>query len=120
MFTAKKQIAPATSPIAIAGIGPTNPDAGVVATSPATAPDGAPTVVARLCLIHSGISHPNTAAAVASWVATNADPARPFAASADPPLNPNHPNHRIAAPRITSGTLCGRNPSVPNPRRLPM
>ncbi len=120
MFTAKKQIAPAISPIAMAGIGPTNPAAGVIATSPATAPLAAPTVVARLCRIHSGISQPNTAAAVASCVATNADPASPLAPRAEPALNPNHPNHRIAPPRITSGTLCGRNPSVPNPFRLPM
>src|SRR4051812_10271514 len=98
--------------MAIAAIGPTNPDAGVIATSPATAPDAAPTVVARLCRIHSGISHPNTAPAVPSCVATNADPASPPEASAEPALNPNQPNHRMPAPRITSGTLCGRNPSV--------
>ena len=38
----------------------------------------------------------------------NAMPARPFAASAEPALNPNHPNHRSPAPSSTNGTLCAR------------
>ena len=40
---------------------------------------------------------------------------------AAPPLKPNQPNHRIAAPSMTNGMLCGRwLGSLPKPLRLPM
>src|SRR5687767_11327386 len=97
----------------MAAHGSTNPAAGVMATSPATAPVAAPIVVGFPCFITSGISQPSTAAAVATCVAANAEKARPFAASADPALNPNQPNHRMAAPVITMGTLWGTNASLP-------
>src|SRR5438132_10041376 len=103
----------------IAPAGPTKPLAGVMATSPATAPDAAPTVVAFPCLIHSGMIQPRTAVAVARCVATNALPASPPEESALPALKPNQPNHRIDAPRTTNGTLCGTNASLPQPLRLP-
>src|SRR3989454_9511503 len=103
--------------MASAPMGPTKPEAGVIATSPATAPDAAPTVVAFPCLIHSGMIQPRTAVAVARCVATNALPANPPEESALPALNPNQPNHRIEAPRTTNGTLCGTNASLPKPRR---
>src|ERR1043166_1468162 len=98
---------------------PTNPDAGVIATRPATAPEAAPTVGAFPVLIHSGMSQPSTAVAVARCVATNALPARAPEVRALPALNPNHPNHSMAAPRTTNGTLCGTNASFPHPFRLP-
>src|SRR2546423_9673895 len=110
---------PAAKPMASAPMGPTKPLAGVMATSPATAPDAAPTVVAFPCLIHSGMIQPSTAVAVARWVATNALPARAPDVSALPALNPNQPNHRMAAPSTTNGTLCGTNASFPHPRRFP-
>ena len=87
--------------------GRTYPDAGVIATRPATAPEAAPTVVGRPCRTHSGIIHPNTAAAVASCVAVKALAASGPAVSALPALNPNQPNHSIDAPSTTNGTLCG-------------
>ena len=34
--------------------------------------------------------------------------AMPSAASAEPALNPAHPNHRMPVPMIVSGRLCGR------------
>ncbi len=34
--------------------------------------------------------------------------ARKFAPKAEPPLKPNHPNHRMNVPRPTSDTLWGR------------
>jgi hypothetical protein len=80
-----------------------------MATSPATAPVAAPIVVALPCWSHSGISHPSTADAAPSCVATNALLARPPTARALPALNPNHPNHKMPAPRITIGTLWGTN-----------
>src|SRR5438093_8481489 len=100
--------------------GSTYPEAGVIATSPATAPVAAPTVVGEPLCSFSGISQPSIAAAVARWVATKALEARAPDFRALPALNPNHPNHRMAAPRTTIGTLCGRNCSLPYPRRLPM
>ena len=48
-----------------------------------------------------------SAAAAAVLVFVNASAARPFAASAEPALKPNQPNHRSPAPKSTSGTLCG-------------
>src|SRR5919106_2908418 len=47
------------------------------------------------------------AAAAAVLVTMNAFAASPFAATAEPALNPNQPNHRRPAPRIVIGTSCG-------------
>jgi hypothetical protein len=85
----------------------TNPLAGVMTTNPATAPEIAPSTVGLPVLIHSITSHPSVAAAAAKWVAMNALLARPFAASALPPLKPNQPTHSSAAPITLSTTLCG-------------
>src|SRR5256885_614478 len=90
-----------------ADIGPTYPDAGVIATSPATAPDAAPSVVGLPATNHSAVIHVNVAAAAPRCVATNAETASPFAASALPALNPNHPTHSSPAPVMVSGRLCG-------------
>jgi hypothetical protein len=46
-------------------------------------------------------------------VFTKALEASAFEASALPALNPNQPNHKIPAPKITNGTLCGVMSSVP-------
>ena len=40
-------------------------------------------------------------------VLTNACAAMPLAASAEPPLKPNQPNHRRPVPRATKAMLCG-------------
>src|SRR5260370_40987729 len=47
------------------------------------------------------------AVAAAVLVFVNASAATPFAASAEPALNPNQPNHNNPAPSSTSGTLWG-------------
>src|ERR1700719_2130790 len=101
------------SPISIAGMGFTNPDAGVMATSPATAPEIAPRMLGLPVLIHSVIIHASAAAAVAKWVATKALVARALAANALPALNPNQPTHSKHAPIVLSTRLCGRIGSVP-------
>src|ERR1700756_2400065 len=103
----KKQNAPAIRPIPIAGIGPTNPAAGVIATSPATAPEIAPSALGLPLRIHSAPLQPITAAAAAKCVATNALVARLPAASALPALNPNQPTHSKQAPMKLKTTLCG-------------
>src|SRR5262245_58255636 len=100
--------------------GVTKPDAGVIATRPATAPDAAPSIVGLPFLIHSAIIQPNAANEAAVCVAINALEARPFAPKADPALNPNQPTHSIAAPITAKGRLCGAIDVLPNPTRLPM
>src|SRR5471030_931447 len=95
---AQKQITPAATPIAIAPPGSTKPEAGVIATSPATAPETMPSTDGLPLVIHSANIQPSAAAAVAICVTVIAMPARPFAATAEPALNPNQPTHSKAAP----------------------
>ncbi|CKT67765.1 Uncharacterised protein [Mycobacterium tuberculosis] len=90
-----------------------------MATSPATMPDAAPSVVALPSRTRSVSSQPSMAAAVAIVVVTNVAPATPLAVVADPALNPYQPNHSRAAPSITNGRLCGRNSVAGQPRLLP-
>src|SRR5438477_12816663 len=97
----------------MAGMGVTNPDAGVMATSPATAPEIAPRILGLPVLIHSTIIHPSAAAAVAKWVATKALVARELAAKALPALNPNQPTHSRQAPMVLNTRLWGRIGSTP-------
>src|SRR5580704_2849269 len=103
----KKHTIPATNPIRSAGKGFTNPEAGVMATNPATAPEIPPSTLGFPLWIHSTNSQPNVAAAVAKCVATNALVASEDAASALPALNPNHPTHSRQAPMTLSTRLCG-------------
>src|SRR5258707_598225 len=93
--------------MAIEAIGPTNPEPGVIATRPATAPLAAPSTVGLPRVIQSIAIHESAAAAVAVLVATNALVARPSAASALPPLKPNQPTQRSDAPITLKGRLCG-------------
>src|SRR5947208_13120727 len=88
-------------------IGVTYPEAGVMATRPATAPEAAPRTVGFPRLIHSVNIQPSAAAAAPVLVAVNALTARPLTSSALPALNPNQPNHRSAAPMTVIGRLCG-------------
>ena len=50
---------------------------------------------------------------------TNASDAVPLAASAEPALNPNHPNHRRPAPRRTYGTVDVASASYTNTTGAP-
>src|ERR1043165_2891877 len=90
-----------------APIGPTQPQAGVIATRPAIAPDAAPSIVGVPRKIHSPKVHAQTAAAVARHVFKNTCDANAFASRFEPTLKPNQPTHSSAAPTITSGKLCG-------------
>src|ERR1035438_6854177 len=98
---------PASRPIRRAGMGATNPEAGVIATSPATAPEIAPRTLGLPLRIHSANIQPRDAVAVAKWVATKALVASPEAARALPALNPNQPTHNMQAPMTLKTTLCG-------------
>src|SRR6201987_2462750 len=103
----------------MAGIGRTNPAAGVIATNPATAPEIAPNALAFPFLNHSATLQPIAAAAAPRCVATNAPAPNPFAASALPALNPNHPTHNKHAPIKLSTRLCGGIGCLGKPIRLP-
>src|SRR3989304_5137059 len=91
----------------IEGMGPTKPEAGVMATSPATAPLAAPRIVGCPRVIHSVNIQARAAEAVAVWVTTKALVARPPAPRALPALNPNHPTHSSEAPITVKGRLWG-------------
>src|SRR5437879_11101340 len=76
-------------------------------TRPTTRPVAAPTAVAFPVRNRSRHTHATKAVAAAVLVFVNASAASPFAASAEPALNPNQPNHKSLAPSSTSGTLWG-------------
>src|SRR3954453_4986422 len=105
--------------MANAGMGPTKPAAGVIATSPATAPEIAPSALGRPFLIHSAKLQLSAAAAVAKCVAMKALVANAFDASALPALKPNHPTQSRQAPMKLRTKLCGGMGCLGNPVRLP-
>src|SRR5918992_1640409 len=106
-------------PMTRADIGDTKPDAGVMATSPATAPVAAPTVEGLPVCAHDNRAHVTTAMPVAIWVATNALVAFVQAHAAEPALKPNQPTHSRAAPRTTMPMLCGSIGILPYPSLRP-
>src|SRR5438132_12065731 len=85
----------------------TKPDAGVIATRPATAPAAMPRTLGRPRWIHETVSHVRPAMAAAVLVTTNALVARQPAVSALPALKPNQPNQRSDALRIVIVASCG-------------
>src|SRR5215204_4515852 len=78
-----------------------------MATSPATAPDAPPSVVAWPSFRRSATSQPSIPADAARNVFMIAWAATPSAARAEPALNPAHPNQRMPAPSTVIGRLCG-------------
>src|SRR5262249_59627109 len=102
-----KQKTPPPTPMRIDETGPIKPEAGVMATRPATAPDAAPSTVGLPREIHSAPIQPRAAAAAAVLVTTKALVASPFAASALPALNPNQPTQSMAAPMTVNGRVWG-------------
>src|SRR5215813_5493245 len=98
---------PAAIPIIRDPIGPTKPEAGVIATSPATAPEEAPTILGFTVWAQAINVHVSAAMPVAVFVTTHADVAIPSASNSEPALNPNQPNQSIPTPRTMSGMLCG-------------
>jgi len=94
-------------------IGPALPQAGVIATRPATAPDAIPSRLGLPLAIHSMNIQPRAAAAVASVVFIIARPAPPLAATALPALKPYQPTQRSDAPISVNDRLCGGIATVP-------
>src|ERR1700712_3499900 len=109
----QKQITPAATPMMIEAPGSTKPEAGVIATRPATAPEIAPRTDGLPLVIHSANIQPSAAAAVAICVTVIAMPARPLAPTAEPALKPNQPTHSIDAPITASDRLYGAMLSLP-------
>src|SRR5271166_1450117 len=103
---------PAATPMIKAPRGSTKPDAGVIATRPATAPEMIPSTLGFPLTIHSANIQARAAVAVAIWVTVIAMPALPLAAVADPALKPNQPTHSREAPVTLSTRLCGGIGSV--------
>src|SRR4029453_5517157 len=87
--------------------GPTLPQAGVMATSPATAAVAPPNPVGLPRGKTSNRAHTPTAVDVAVLVLRKAKAASGLALSALPALNPNHPVHSKPAPIKQSGRRCG-------------
>src|SRR6266566_3785992 len=75
---------PAATPIMTAPVGATYPQAGVITTNPATAPEQNPSTLGFPRRRYSIIAHVNEATAVASVVVVNAFAAMPSAPSALP------------------------------------
>src|SRR4051812_8826842 len=97
----------------------TNPQAGVITTKPATAPEQNPRMLGFPRKAYSAIAHANEATAVAIVVVMKAFAATPSAATADPALNPYHPTHSIPVPTMHNTMLCGGIGSFPKPMRFP-
>src|SRR4051812_29172938 len=94
-------------PISSAPVTSTKPEAGVIATRPATAPAAAPSTLGCPLCHQLTVIQVIAAIAAAVLVTTKALVARlpPVALPAElralPALKPNQPNHKRAAPRTT-------------------
>src|ERR1700757_2996085 len=106
-MTMKKQKIPAMRPMTIAEMGCTKPAAGVMATSPATEPEIAPSALGLPLRIHSASAQLSAAAAAPKCVLTKALVASGPEPSALPALNPNQPTQSRHAPMKLRTTECG-------------
>src|ERR1700757_3120578 len=91
----------------IAEMGCTKPAAGVMAPSPATEPEIAPSALGLPFRIHSASAQLSAAAAAPKCVLTKALVARGDEPRALPALNPNHPTQSRHAPIKLSTTEWG-------------
>src|SRR5687768_15625794 len=112
-------MAPASTPIIIAPLVSTNPQAGVITTKPATIPEQKPRMLALPLNIYSSAAQTKPAVAAAKVVVVNAFAATPSAAAALPALNPYQPTQSMPVPTMQRTILCGGIGSFPKPRRLP-
>src|SRR5216110_114073 len=110
---------PAAIPMMTAPLGPTYPQAGVITTSPATAPQQNRSTLGLLRSAYSGIGHWEEATAVASVVLMKAFAAIPSGARALPALKPYQPTQSKPVPTMQSTMLCGAMISFRNPTLCP-
>src|SRR5487761_2072257 len=119
LVTARKGTKPAAMPITTAPLGVTKPQAGVMTTKPATAPEQKPSTLGLPRKTYSAMAQTNEATAVARVVVVKALAAIPSAPKALPALKPYQPTHNMPVPTMQSTMLCGGIASRPKPRRLP-
>src|SRR5438094_10485063 len=108
---------PAVTPITIAPVGSTYPQAGVITTSPPTAPEQNPSTLGLPRSAYSSMAHVNEATAVASVVVVNAVAAIPSGARALPALKPYHTTQSKPVPTMQSNILSAAMISFLNPSR---
>src|SRR5260221_1457663 len=106
-------------PMMTAPLGLTYPQAGVMTTRPATAPEQNPSTLGLPLTTHSAIGQTKDATAVAMVVVVKALAATTSAATALPALKPYQPTHSIPVPIMQMTMLCGAMFSLPKPTRLP-
>src|SRR6188508_3348543 len=112
-------MSPARIPMTTAPETVTNPHAGVITTSPATAPEQKPNTLGLPRRAYSAIAQANDATAAAMVVVVNALAATLSAATALPALNPYQPTQSMPVPTMQRTMLCGGIGSLPKPSRLP-
>src|SRR5262252_9469257 len=95
--------------------GATNPEAGVMVPRPATAPEIMPSTDGLRRVVHSIAPQVRAPEQADRCVAMIAKTARESAASAEPPLKPNHPTHNRPVPTTASDRSNGERLSVPKP-----
>src|ERR1700688_4113743 len=91
----------------MAPIGPTKPEAGVIATRPATAPEHMPRSDGSPLINHSANIQDKAAAEVATKVFTKVRAVTPFASRLEPALKPNQPTQSNEAPIMVMTNECG-------------
>src|SRR2546430_17271831 len=89
---------PAAIPMMTAPVGLTKPQAGVMTTRPATAPEQKPSTLGFPLTIHSAKGQTKEATAVARVVVVKALAAITSAATALPALKPYQPTHNMPVP----------------------
>src|SRR5437762_10097584 len=94
-------------PIMTAPVELTKPQAGVMTTKPATAPEQKPRTLGLPLTSHSAIGQTKEATAVARVVVVNALAATESAATALPALKPYQPTQSMPVPMKQSTMLCG-------------
>src|SRR4051812_19371380 len=112
-------MSPAQMPMITAPFVFTNPQAGVITTRPATAPEQKPRMLGLPRTTYSAMAQAKEATAVAMVVVMKALAATPSAATALPALKPYQPTQSMPVPTIQSTMLWGGIGSLPKPRRLP-
>src|SRR5947207_9990134 len=116
---AKNGTIPAATPMMTAPVGSTYPHAGVITTSPPSAPEQNPSTLGLPRSAYSSIAQANEATAVARGVVINAFAAIPSGASALPALKPYQPTQSNPVPTMQRTMLCGAMTSFLNPSRWP-
>src|SRR4029079_2386801 len=91
---------PAAIPTRTELLGVISPQAGVMTTNPATAPEQKPSTLGLPLIVHSMTGQTKLATAVASVVVTKALAAIPLAATALPALKPYQPTQSMPVPTM--------------------